>query len=879
MATYTEKLGLKLPSQTDFYNVDDFNENFRKLDQNTAQSGDIQQVLTLADPIRSNRAPTTADAQFAGKLWVIPKMIFNNMMPDALTQVASNWKCTASTSSVSGSSATIVGDGTASTIVSEVDMTAVRANDIVYINAKMTVTADANGAIIELLCGDNVIATTSMSIPTAGDSTQLIDYIKVDEAGALKLRVTTMYNSASAQLGKGVTISDITILDLTADMCQNFAGIEFTKDETTAYINTYGRFQTKTYELSEYWWICRGSYGGQYSWQRYDDEINNYSDNYQRDKATTTDAQGGTNDSHWMTPLKTQQFLTNKLATQTEAQAGSDNTKVMTPLRVANQITAKIATQAEAQAGSVDTKIMTPLKTQQFFTNRLATQSEADAGTSTTKAMTPALVKRRTNQYYSSNIGDVIHTANNAEAETNGAFIKMDGRNIDTRTGYPLLINNYELSYRVASPTPMPQTGVGFSCNLYGYGTVVIRDSIFFLTTYAESSSNSLCIRKSSGAVSKLLSNTVECLVECQGQVIAFTGGDQEVRAVVYDSTGTQVRNVTLLDNTNYTPRVYVYGNRIFVYAVYDGTIYGFYTDDNFSTHGTSTWDGSSTYSGNKYPINNGYQGYLGGVQQATDGYLYLPIRDSSYSSTQYIIMLRSTDLGKTWAVHWSYANTNTDRCLENGYFIAGSYVYFLGYFAETSGSNSYNRQCIIKLNLSNGGYVARTSMIYYDTGSSFFGFVQGSKAYLAGDYWSKVLDLNSMAVSDWKTSDGETINMRTSAAAYLTKDGKYWLAVCEYNNYKPTYSPGATAVYNGLLVYDTVLHKSVYLTNGLLISSNYSNPPYGGFAEDVNGVIYFPRGTMSNNTFYNSAILKLDPKIKCLPELDYAYIKAKEMS
>lgn len=396
MATYTEKLGLKLPSQTDFYNVDDFNENFRKLDQNTAQSGDIQQVLTLADPIRSNRAPTTADAQYAGKLWVVPKMIFNNMMPDALAQVASNWKCTASTSSASGSSATIVGDGTASTIVSEVDMTAVRANDIVYINAKMAVTADANGAIIELLCGDDVIATTSMSIPTAGDSTQLVAYTKVDEAGALKLRVTTMYNSASAQLGKGVTISDITILDLTADMCQNFAGIEFTKDETTAYINTYGRFQTKTYELSEYWWICRGSYGGQYSWQRYDDytnaKVKEYSDSYQNSKATTAEAQAGTNDTHWMTPLKSQQFLTNKLATQAEAQAGSDNAKVMTPLRVANQITAKIATTTEAQAGSVDTKIMTPLKAQQFLTNRAATDAEITAGTVTNKWTNPKQV-------------------------------------------------------------------------------------------------------------------------------------------------------------------------------------------------------------------------------------------------------------------------------------------------------------------------------------------------------------------------------------------------------------------------------------------------------------------------------------------------------
>lgn len=339
MATYTEKLGLKMPAQTDFYNVDDFNENFRKIDENTAQGEDIQRVLTLADPIRSNRAPTTADKQYAGKLWVVPKMIFNNMMPDAITQVASNWHPTAATVSVSGNAATLVGDGTASTIVGEVNMTAVRANDIVYIAAKMTVTADANGAVLELLCGDEVIATTSMNIPVAGNNIRLIGHTKVGAAGALKLRTTAMYNSASAQLGKGVTISDITILDLTADMCQNFAGIEFSKDAATTYIDTYGNFQTKTYELSEYWWVCRGSYGGQYSWQRYDDYtnavINKYSTDYQNSKATTAEAQAGTNDTHWMTPLKVQQFLTNRIATQTETNAGANNTKVVTPYAMA----------------------------------------------------------------------------------------------------------------------------------------------------------------------------------------------------------------------------------------------------------------------------------------------------------------------------------------------------------------------------------------------------------------------------------------------------------------------------------------------------------------------------------------------------------------
>lgn len=350
MATYTEKLGLKMPAQTDFYNVDDFNENFRKIDENMAMDTDIkrdiQQVLTLADPIRSNRAPTTADAQYAGKLWVVPKIIFNNMMPNALAQATGNWRATAATVSTSGTAATIVGDGTASTIVGEVDMTAVNTNDIVYIAAKMTVTADANGAVLELLCGDEVIATTSMNIPVAGNNIRLIGHTKVDTAGALKLRVTTIYNSASAQLGKGVTVSDITILDLTADMCQNFAGIEFSKDTATTYVDTYGNFQTKTYELSEYWWICRGSYGGQYSWQRYDDytnaKIKEYSDNYQNSKATTAEAQAGTNDAHWITPLKSQQFFTNRKATTAEAQAGTNDTHWVSPLALSAHITANV---------------------------------------------------------------------------------------------------------------------------------------------------------------------------------------------------------------------------------------------------------------------------------------------------------------------------------------------------------------------------------------------------------------------------------------------------------------------------------------------------------------------------------------------------------
>lgn len=56
MATYTEKLGLKLPAQTDFYNIDDFNENFRKIDGLAVLKG--------------TTAPTTATVGIIGQFYL-----------------------------------------------------------------------------------------------------------------------------------------------------------------------------------------------------------------------------------------------------------------------------------------------------------------------------------------------------------------------------------------------------------------------------------------------------------------------------------------------------------------------------------------------------------------------------------------------------------------------------------------------------------------------------------------------------------------------------------------------------------------------------------------------------------------------------------------
>lgn len=82
-------------------------------------------------------------------------------------------------------------------------------------------------------------------------------------------------------------------------------------------------------------------------------------------KASTGEAQAGSDDTKYMTALKTAQAIIAKVASQQEAQTGADNTKIMTPLRVSQQITSKIATQGEAQAGTSDSKLMTPLKVKQ----------------------------------------------------------------------------------------------------------------------------------------------------------------------------------------------------------------------------------------------------------------------------------------------------------------------------------------------------------------------------------------------------------------------------------------------------------------------------------------------------------------------------------
>ena len=81
-------------------------------------------------------------------------------------------------------------------------------------------------------------------------------------------------------------------------------------------------------------------------------------------------------------------------ATQAEAENGTSTDKFMTPLRTKQQVTSRIASQTEAETGVSTEKIMTPLRTKQHLDKRIATQAEAEAGTSETAIMTPKATKQ-----------------------------------------------------------------------------------------------------------------------------------------------------------------------------------------------------------------------------------------------------------------------------------------------------------------------------------------------------------------------------------------------------------------------------------------------------------------------------------------------------
>ncbi|QXJ59411.1 hypothetical protein J9537_01070 [Enterococcus raffinosus] len=88
-------------------------------------------------------------------------------------------------------------------------------------------------------------------------------------------------------------------------------------------------------------------------------------DNYET--ATQVDAESGTATDKFMTPLRTKQHVSSRIASQTEAESGTATEKLMTPQRVKQQIDKRIASQNDAEVGESSTKLATPLNVKQHF--------------------------------------------------------------------------------------------------------------------------------------------------------------------------------------------------------------------------------------------------------------------------------------------------------------------------------------------------------------------------------------------------------------------------------------------------------------------------------------------------------------------------------
>lgn len=293
------------------------------LPQSATPAEAMSAIIKAGGAALRNRAPLTTDSARVGTIWMVPEMFFHNLMPNALAHNASDWNVPAGTASVSGKVTTFAGNGSAAELKAEVTMNnSVKVGDLVFSQLSVVVNHDANNVIASVSVDDFVLATNSLSVPAAGATMQILAVTPAEVAGTPKLTLTATYNTSAVQSGKGFTVQDITVWNLTDDMCEAVDGNEFTQAEAAQYISTYGMFQTREYEFSMWWWILRGNTGNDFVWTRL------------LDPATQAEAQAGTDNTKLMTALRVKNFYDAWQASTTQAQAGTDNTKWMSPALV-----------------------------------------------------------------------------------------------------------------------------------------------------------------------------------------------------------------------------------------------------------------------------------------------------------------------------------------------------------------------------------------------------------------------------------------------------------------------------------------------------------------------------------------------------------------
>lgn len=706
-------------------------------------------VLEEGGAVISNRAPTTHDAQPAGRLWVVPKIIFNNLMPTPVTMSNDTWEKTAATGVASGSAITFTGDGTAATMSAQATMVSHSvAGHIMYVAAEVTAVTAANEITLEFISGGAEVAKTfTLSVPNAGTTTKFEGMITVPSGGITNMRLSAAYNTAGSQSGQQIKIDRIFILDLTHDMSQAAEGLEFTQEEISVYLASSDAFVQKVYDLSQTWWLCWGNRNNSYDWYRYDDLAN---------------------------PLTT------------------------------------------------------------------------------------------------SAVGDVLHSANNLEEKTNGVFIAVDGRTIDKVSGYPLLKDCYELKYRVANPGSLSSSA--FSCGPHAGNGAGIDGAYFWIASGTSSSERTVLRYRDTSGVNRALLSNAKYLVRVGDYVVAATCYNQGIKAVVYNSAGTQVRDVSLNTATNFdNVFAYVSGSRIIVLAHYSNTCYAYYSDDAFATYGTSNWAGSANSGPNNTLWWNNFSEVFKPIQADASGNLYLLTSDSNAKAVN---VWKSTNKGASFTKAYTISTTDTSR-VPQGYtwFIDDSYLYIFGKFQE-------NSQCLIKYDLSTGRYIARTTQLASSTSMYHFGFVRDGYAYISSEAFTVRIQLSNMSWETWNPhgTSAYMFRVRTPSSDLITSDGQYWIAFGEYMQGYPSYEEraGNNTCYGMVFVYHIETGRGVFLTGDLYVTQDsssfrcYLGRPF----EDSDGNVIIAQGYESN-----SKLIKIDFSKVTLPSLDYAYLKVKEMT
>ena len=337
---------------------------------------------------------------------------------------------------------------------------------------------------------------------------------------------------------------------------------------------------------------------------------------------------------------------------------------------------------------------------------------------------------------------------------------------------------------------------------------------------------------------------------------------------MVYDSAGSKLRDITLNPSPSLSVvRAYERDGKVVV--VYNQNtdphlIYSYYSTDNFSTYGQSTFDGASYLSSRFLVGDQECQTSFSGLQEYNSD-LYM----ACYTDTT-LYLYKSTD----WGASWTLAGTASGYSKGGKVFlIHQGYIYISG-FISGSGSVIYKYSLSMSLQ--------KTSN-FFGTFTDCSGFVRNNKLYLfysSPDYL--LMDLDTLEFTSSYFSDGSSSvhpSITNGFMDYTTRDGEFYFLASANMTGLSSYETLVEYTYGGLFIFHIPSGRWVLMFP--LYKSTSSSGTYCmcGLCEDEDGNVYFNTGDLIDNTFHNSGIYKFQRSLKKLPYQDYDYLKVKEVT